>query len=203
MDYCLHYCFENCFITVWIVSNITVFCLRESDTVIDCLQHVLSRVRSGNLLSASLCACEIACNAPPYSTMTRDFCIVLVYSSEQTSIWPSWARSDSDNGRNETEGFFSATTSFNLCGCDGVAATGGTRRAHNCVPVEDILVLADPNHITWAPSVPCCLLLRPPVSRLGTLQTLPSKTKELQNYHSQSPSALTQVPTTVAFFNGV
>ena len=92
---------------------------------------------------------------------------------------------------------------FNLRGCSGVAATGGTRRAHNCIPVRDILLLADSNYITWAPSVPCCLLLRPPVSRLGILQTLPSKTKELQNYHSQSPSAPTRVPTTLAFFNGV
>ena len=80
-------------------------------------------------------------------------------------------RSDSDKGRNQTAGF------FNLRGCAGVAATDGTRRAHNCIPVQDILLLADSNYITWAPSIPCCLLLRPPVSRLGILQTLPSKTK--------------------------
>ena len=45
--------FKYCFITVGIGSKITVFfCLREFEPVIDCLQHVLSRVR--NLLSASL-----------------------------------------------------------------------------------------------------------------------------------------------------
>ena len=37
------------------------------------------------------------------SATTRDFCVGFVFSSEQASIWPSWARSDSDNGRN---GFF-------------------------------------------------------------------------------------------------
>ena len=72
---------------------------------------------------------------------------------------------------------FFLSNNFNWRGCAGVAATGGTRRAHNCTPVKDILLLADSNYITWAPSIPCCLLLRPPVSRLGILQTLPSKTK--------------------------
>ena len=100
-------------------------------------------------------------------------------------------------------GLFFCRNNFNLRGCAGVAAIGGTRRAHNCIPVKSNLLLADSNYITWAPSVPCCLLLRPPVSRLGILQTLPSKTKGLQNFHSQSPSALTRVPTTLAFFNGV
>ena len=51
--------------------------------------------------------------------------------------------------------FFS--NNFNLRGCAGVAATGGTRRAHNFIPVKDILLLADSNYITWAPSIPCCL----------------------------------------------
>ena len=41
--------------------------------------------------------------------------------------------------------------------------------------MKDILLLADSNYITWAPSIPCCLLLRLRVSRLGILQTLPSK----------------------------
>ena len=90
--------------------------------------------------------------------MTRDFCVVLVYSNEQDSIWPSEARSDSDNGRIETNNFI-------LRGCAGVAATGGARRAHYCMPVKDILLLADSNYITWEPSIPCCLLLRLPVSR--------------------------------------
>ena len=35
-------------------------------------------------------------------------------------------------------------------GCAGVAATGGTRRAHNCIPVKDILMLVDSNYITLA-----------------------------------------------------
>ena len=55
--------------------------------------------------------------------MTRDFFVVSVYSNEQTSIWSSWAPSDSDNGRNETEGFLFGNI-FNLRGCAGVAATG-------------------------------------------------------------------------------
>ena len=38
--------------------------------------------------------------------MTRDFCVRLVYSDQQASIWPSWARSDSENGRNQTVGIF-------------------------------------------------------------------------------------------------
>ena len=82
--------------------------------------------------------------------MTRDFCVVLVYSKEQTSIWPSMARSDSDNGRTETAGFFFSSNNSNLRGCAGVAATGGTRRAHNCIPVKDIVLLADSNYITGA-----------------------------------------------------
>ena len=73
------------------------------------------------------------------STTTRDFCVALVYSNEQASICPSQARSDSDNGRND--------------GCAGVAATGGTRRAHNCIPAKDILLLADSNYITWVYAV--------------------------------------------------
>ena len=64
--------------------------------------------------------------------------------------------------------FFS--NNFNLRSCAGVTATSGTRRAHNCKPMKDILLLADSNFFTWAPSIPCCLLLRPPVSRLGILQ---------------------------------
>ena len=87
--------FKYCLLPVGIGSKITVFfCLRDFEPVIDCLQHVLSRVRSGNLLSAALRACEIACNAPPSSTM---------------------------------KGFFFPNNNFNLRGCAGVAATGGTR----------------------------------------------------------------------------
>ena len=67
---------------------------------------------------------------------------------------------------------------INLRGCPRVAATGGTRRAHNCIHVKDILLLADSNYITWAPSIPCCLLLRPPVSRFGILQKLLTKTQK-------------------------
>ena len=50
---------------VQIVSKMIVFCLRFDQRAKDCLQHSLSRVRSGILLSASLRSCEIACNAPP------------------------------------------------------------------------------------------------------------------------------------------
>ena len=57
-------------------------------------------------------ACEIACTASPSSTMTRDFCVGLVHSNEQASIWPSQAR------------------------CAGVAVTGGTRRAHHVIHVK-------------------------------------------------------------------
>ena len=110
-----------------------------------------------------------------FITVQKFWALDWVYSDEQASIWPSWARSDSENCRNDTQGFFFFSNNFNWCGCAGVAATGGTRRAHNCTPVKDILLLADSNYITWAPSIPCCLLLRPPVSRLGIVQTLPSK----------------------------
>ena len=53
---------------------------------------------------------------------------------------------------------------FNLRGCDGVAATGGTKRAHHhFTNVKEMLLLPDSNYTTWAPSIPCCLLSRPPV----------------------------------------
>ena len=67
--------FKYCFTTVRTGSKITVFCLREFGLVIDCLRHVLSRVRSGNLFSASLRACEIACSAPPSSAMAQTFAL--------------------------------------------------------------------------------------------------------------------------------
>ena len=142
-------------------------------------------------------------NAPPSSTMTRDFCVGFVHSNEQASNWHSWARSDSDNGRNETAGFFfPATTS--IC----VVALELPRLVAPDVPnhfthLKEMLLLPDSNYITWAPSIPCCLLSRPPVSRLCNLHTLPSETNELHNFPSQSPSALTGVPTTLAFSNGV
>ena len=41
-----------------------------------------------------------------------------------------------------------------------------------------------------ARDVPCCLLSRPPVSRLGHLHTLSSETNERHNFKSQSPGAL-------------
>ena len=98
---------------------------------------------------------------------------------------------------------FFSSNNFNWRGCAGVAATSGSRRAHRFTHVKMSSLIADSNYITWAPSIPCCLLLRPPVSRLGNLHTLPSETKELQSYHSHSPSALTPVPTSLAFFFGV
>ena len=101
--------FKSGFIAVGIGSKITggfLFAFRS--TCKGCLQHLLSRVRSGNLFSASLCTCENACNPSPSSTMTRDFCVVLVYSNEQASIWSSKGRSESDNGRNQTAAFFSS-----------------------------------------------------------------------------------------------
>ena len=99
------------FTTVGIGSKITVFCLRFDQHAKDSL----SRVRSGSLFSASLRAYEIACSAPPSSTMTGDFCFVSVQSDEKTSNWPSQARSDSDNGRNETEGFFFVPATTSIC----------------------------------------------------------------------------------------
>ena len=54
---------------------------------------------------------------------------------------------------------------FDLCGCAGGAATGGNRRSHHFKHVKEILLLADSNYITWAPSISCCLLSRLPVSR--------------------------------------
>ena len=74
---------------------------------------------------------------------------------------------------------------------------------HHFTHEKEMLLLPDSNYITWAPSIPGCLLSRRPVSRLGILQTLQSKIKELHNFPSQSPSALSRVPTTLAFFNGI
>ena len=37
----------------------------------------------------------------------------------------------------------------------GVAATGGTRRAHHFMHIKEMLLLADSNYITWARSIPC------------------------------------------------
>ena len=67
------------------------------------------------------------------------------------------------------------------------------RCAHHFIHVKEIVLLADSNCITWAPSFPCCLLSRPPVSRLGTVHTLPSETKELHNFSSRGSCALTWV----------
>ena len=86
-----------------------------------------------------------------------------------------------------------------LRGCAGVAATGGTRRAHHFIHVEHV---TDSKNITWAPSIPCGLLSRPHVSRLGNLHTLSSETQELRNVPLQCPCALTWVLTILAFFNG-
>ena len=76
------------------------------------LQHVLSRKRSENLWSASLRVFEITCSTRSSSLMTRDFCVGLVYSDEQASIWSFCARSDSDNGRNQTATFFPQQLQF-------------------------------------------------------------------------------------------
>ena len=70
---------------------------------------------------------------------------------------------------------------FNLRGCAGVAATGGTRRAHHFMHVKSCYCLVIPITSRGRP-VLCCLLSRPPVSRLGNLHNLPSETKELQNF---------------------
>ena len=43
-------------------------------------------------------------------------------------------------------------------GCAEVAATGGARRAHHFTHVKEMVLLPDSNYITWAPSIPCCLL---------------------------------------------
>ena len=69
--------FKYCFITVGIGSkNIFFVCVLINMQRIVCI---------------TLHACEIACNAPPSSTMARDFCVGLVYSDQQASIWPSYA----------------------------------------------------------------------------------------------------------------
>ena len=111
--------------------------------------------------------------------------------------------SEKDHGRNQTAFFFFFRNNFSLRGCAGAATTGGSRRAHHLIHVNEMLLLAGSNYITWAPSVPCCLLPRPPVSRWGTLHTLASETKEFQNFPSQGPGAWRRVPTTLAFFNGL
>ena len=56
----------------------------------------------------------------------------------------------------------------------GAAAT---RRAHHSTHVKDMLLLADSNYITWSSNIPCCLLSRPSVSRLGNLCTFREKPK--------------------------
>ena len=96
-----------------------------------------------------------------------------------------------------------SNNNFKMRACARVAATGGTRRAHHFIHVKGILLLADSNHIAWAPSIPCCLLSRPPESRLGILHTLSSESKELRTLPSQSACALAWVTTIEAFFNGV
>ena len=145
--------FEKCFITVRKMFTNTVLSLlgwgrkllffvcvpintqrivcstycREFEAVVCALHH---------------CACEIACNAPPSSATTTDFCVGLVHSDEQASLWPSEARS-------ELRAFF--RKNFILRGCAGVAATGGTRRAHHPTHVKEILLLPDSNNVTQTP----------------------------------------------------
>ena len=195
--------FKYCFITAGMVSKITVFCLREFEPVIDYLQHVLSRVRSGNLSSASLRACEMACNAPPCSTKNTRLlrCSGLLEWTSFNLALPGTVKLW--HWQNETEGFFfSARTS--IC----VVALELRRLA-----ARDVLRIA----YSWKTFY--CLLI--PITSRGRpvfrvvscydfvcqdrvfCKHFRQKTKELQNYHSQSPSALTRVPTTLAFFNGV
>ena len=134
-------------------SKIIVFCLRFDQHAKECLQHLLSRVRSGNLLSASLRACEIACNAPPSSVMTRDFCVGLVYLDEQATSGPPRHGLILTMAEIKLLAFF--FNIFNLRGCASVAATCGTRRAHHFTHVKEMLLLPDKNYITWASSIPC------------------------------------------------
>ena len=54
-----------------------------------------------------------------------------------------------NNGRNQTAGFC-CRNNFNLRGCAGVAATGGTRLAHHLVHVKEMLLLADSSYTTRA-----------------------------------------------------
>ena len=109
--------FKHCFITVG-SKNTVSFCLRFFN-----MQRIVCNMYCREFEAVIYClplrACEIACTAPPFSTMTRDFCVGCVYSDEQASIWPSQTRSDPDNGRNQTAGFVVCRNNFNFRGCCG------------------------------------------------------------------------------------
>ena len=148
-------------------------------------------------MSASLRECDIACNAPS-STMTRDFCVGLYYSDEQASLCPP-GPGQTPTGQKSNCGIVPQQLQFAwLCwSCHD----WWHQTCHHFTHVKEMLLLPDSNYIMWASSVPCCFSSRPPASRLGKLHTVPSETKELQNFPLQS--ALTRVPTTLTFFNGV
>ena len=87
-----------------------------------------------------------------------------VYSKEQASIWPSWARSDSDSRRNQTAGFFSQQLQSAW-----LAWSCRDWWHQTCPPFN-----TRKEDVTDS-SIPCCLLSRPPA---GNLHTSPSKTRE-------------------------
>ena len=129
---------------------------------------------------------------------TRYSFVGLVCSDEQPSIWP--ARSDSDNGRNQNSGlFFPQQLQFAwlCCSCR-------YWRHQTCLPFHTrkkrCYLLTGSNYITWAPSVPCCLLSRHLLSRWGYFAH-PSVRNQRPSDISFAESKC--VPTTLAFFNGV
>ena len=85
---------------------------------------------------------------------------------------------------------------FNLRRWAGVAATGGTRRAHHVSLLIPITSRGRAQYSLLSLVTTSCV-------RIGNLHTFHSETKELHNFSSQGPGVLTRVPTTLAFFNGV
>ena len=212
--YCLHHCFECCFITVRKFWKYRFTTVGEFLYVFDyCFAYCWDRVENYwgflpawirtrgwlsaacNVESSERCSivCIIACvrDCVQCSSFFHHDTRLLRCSSllEWTNFnlvlpgtvrfwqWQKWYWGLCFFGNN-----------FNLRGCAGVVATGGTRRSHNCIHVKSILLLADSNYITWAPSIPfvSCndLLCRDWVFCKHVRQ----KQKKLQNYHSQSPS---------------
>ena len=96
---------------------------------------------------------------------------------------------------------FSATTSICVVALElpRLVAPDVPTISHTTI---EMLLLPDYNYITWAPSIPCCLLSRPPLSRLGNLHThFRQKPKNFRIFLRRvSPSALTWYR---AFFNKV
>ena len=94
----------------------------------------MSGVRSGYQFSASLRACEIACNAPHSSTIIDFFALdQSIRINELQSVPPKHGQILTTTDI-QVRDFFSNA----FRGCGGIAATGGTRRTHHFTHVEEL-----------------------------------------------------------------